>query len=194
MILAEADPLRSEGEALADAMRRAGVWVDDTVYDGVTHGFFGLYRVVNKALFAQGRGVATGRRIPVGVAIELIALAVLVPLYGVMGAAFAFCAGSWGAALLLVRTYRRHHTLPLVPPSSEWRHAAALTAMVPVLLVARMVPDVLGFLLLGVAIVVHLTAARLLGVVTDTDLRRVTSVLARLRDGLRRGRRRQGAA
>lgn len=55
VILAEADPLRSEGEALADAMRRAGVWVDETVYDGVTHGFFGLYRVVNKALFAQGQ-------------------------------------------------------------------------------------------------------------------------------------------
>lgn len=55
VILAEADPLRSEGEALADAMRRSGVWVDETVYDGVTHGFFGLYRVVNKALFAQGQ-------------------------------------------------------------------------------------------------------------------------------------------
>ncbi len=36
-------------------MRRSGVWVDETVYDGVTHGFFGLYRVVNKALFAQGQ-------------------------------------------------------------------------------------------------------------------------------------------
>jgi acetyl esterase len=55
VILAAADPLRSEGEALADAMRRAGVWVDETVYDGVAHGFFGLYRVVNKALFAQGQ-------------------------------------------------------------------------------------------------------------------------------------------
>lgn len=55
IILAEADPLRSEGEALADAMRRSGVWVDTTTYDGVTHGFFGLYRIVNKAMFAQGQ-------------------------------------------------------------------------------------------------------------------------------------------
>lgn len=55
LILAEADPLRSEGEALADALRRSGVWVDATVYEGVTHGFFGLYRVVNKAMFAQGQ-------------------------------------------------------------------------------------------------------------------------------------------
>jgi acetyl esterase len=55
IILAEADPLRSEGEALADALRRSGVWVDMTTYEGVTHGFFGLYRIVNKAMFAQGQ-------------------------------------------------------------------------------------------------------------------------------------------
>ena len=57
IILADADPLRSEGEALADAMRRSGVWVDMTTYEGVTHGFFGLYRIVNKAMFAQGQVV-----------------------------------------------------------------------------------------------------------------------------------------
>lgn len=55
IIVAEADPLRSEGEALADQLRRSGVWVDSTTYEGVTHGFFGLYRVVNKAMFAQGQ-------------------------------------------------------------------------------------------------------------------------------------------
>ena len=55
IILAEIDPLRSEGEALADTLRRSGVWVDCTVYDGVTQGFFGLARVVNKAMFAMGQ-------------------------------------------------------------------------------------------------------------------------------------------
>ncbi len=55
VILAAADPLRSEGEALADALRRAGVWVDMTLYEGVTHGFFGLYQIVNKAMFAQAQ-------------------------------------------------------------------------------------------------------------------------------------------
>ncbi len=55
IILAEADPLRSEGEALADALRRSGVWVDMTVYQGVTHGFFGLYQIVNKAMFAHSQ-------------------------------------------------------------------------------------------------------------------------------------------
>ncbi|HQZ13253.1 MAG TPA: alpha/beta hydrolase [Devosia sp.] len=55
IILAGSDPLRSEGEALADALRRNGVWVDSTTYDGVTAQFFGLARVVNKAMFAQGQ-------------------------------------------------------------------------------------------------------------------------------------------
>jgi acetyl esterase/lipase len=55
IILAEHDPLRSEGELLADALRRSGVWVDCTTYDGVTHQFFGLAQIVNKAMFAQGQ-------------------------------------------------------------------------------------------------------------------------------------------
>ena len=40
---------------LGDLLRRSGVWVDTTTYDGVTHGFFGLYQIVNKAMFAQGQ-------------------------------------------------------------------------------------------------------------------------------------------
>ena len=55
IILAEIDPLRSEGEALADALRRSGVWVDCTTYEGVTHQFFGLARIVNKGMFAQSQ-------------------------------------------------------------------------------------------------------------------------------------------
>jgi acetyl esterase/lipase len=55
IVLAGIDPLRTEGEALADALRRNAVWVDCTVYDGVTAQFFGLARVVNKAMFAQGQ-------------------------------------------------------------------------------------------------------------------------------------------
>lgn len=55
IILAEIDPLRSEGEALADALRRSGVWVDCTTYEGVTHQFFGLAQIVNKSMFAQAQ-------------------------------------------------------------------------------------------------------------------------------------------
>jgi acetyl esterase/lipase len=53
IVLAALDPLRSEGEALAAALERAGVAVECWTYDGVMQGFFGLGLVVTKALFAQ---------------------------------------------------------------------------------------------------------------------------------------------
>lgn len=53
IILAGIDPLRSEGEALAEAFDTAGVAVNCHTYDGVTQGFFGLGLIVTKALFAQ---------------------------------------------------------------------------------------------------------------------------------------------
>ena len=69
IVLAAIDPLRSEGEALAEALERAGVAVNCWTYEGVTQGFFGLSLVVTKALFAQsdtadalGKAFAPGRR------------------------------------------------------------------------------------------------------------------------------------
>lgn len=53
LILAEIDPLRSEGEALAEALEAAGVSTSCTIHQGVTQGFFGLGLIVTKALFAQ---------------------------------------------------------------------------------------------------------------------------------------------
>jgi acetyl esterase/lipase len=69
IVLAGIDPLRSEGEALAEALDSAGVAVNCWVYEGVTQGFFGLGIVVTKSLFAQsdtadalGKAFAPGRR------------------------------------------------------------------------------------------------------------------------------------
>ena len=53
IILAEIDPLRSEGEALAEALEAAGVNVTCALHEGVTQGFVGLGLIVTKALFAQ---------------------------------------------------------------------------------------------------------------------------------------------
>ena len=53
LINAQIDPLRSDGDRLADALKKAGVKVDHKIYDGVTHEFFGMAAVVGNAKSAQ---------------------------------------------------------------------------------------------------------------------------------------------
>jgi acetyl esterase len=49
VISAEFDPLRDEGEAYAEALRRAGVPVQCSRYDGQIHGFFGMGYAIERA-------------------------------------------------------------------------------------------------------------------------------------------------
>ncbi len=71
VITAEIDPLRSEGKALADKLKSAGVDVTYRDYEGVAHEFFGMAAVVDDAEKAQAfagkelkealaKGAATG--------------------------------------------------------------------------------------------------------------------------------------
>ena len=53
IINAEIDPLRSEGELLAVRLREAGVDVEQKTYEGVSHEFFGMAAVLDKAKEAQ---------------------------------------------------------------------------------------------------------------------------------------------
>ena len=53
IIGAEIDPLQSEGMALRERLRSAGVPVSYQLYTGVTHEFFGMYAVVPEAAQAQ---------------------------------------------------------------------------------------------------------------------------------------------
>ena len=56
LINARIDPLRSDSDQLAAALKKAGVEVQHIVYDGVTHEFFGMAAVVAKAKQAQAEG------------------------------------------------------------------------------------------------------------------------------------------
>ena len=58
IINAQSDPLRSDGDLLADALKTAGNDVVHTVYPGTTHEFFGMASVVAKAEQAQNDAVA----------------------------------------------------------------------------------------------------------------------------------------
>ncbi|MGI4876426.1 MAG: alpha/beta hydrolase [Janthinobacterium lividum] len=58
IINAQIDPLRSDGETLAAAMRNAGVTVEQKTFPGVTHEFFGMAAVVHGAKEANDLAVA----------------------------------------------------------------------------------------------------------------------------------------
>ena len=53
IIVAEIDPLQSDGQMLADKLKEAGVAVMVRKYDGVTHEFFGMAAVLPQAKDAQ---------------------------------------------------------------------------------------------------------------------------------------------
>ena len=53
IVNAQIDPLRSDGETLAQAMRAAGDRVEQRTFPGVTHEFFGLGKVVRGAYDAE---------------------------------------------------------------------------------------------------------------------------------------------
>ena len=58
IILAQIDPLRSDGESYADRLITSGVPVSIKLYPGVTHEFFGMYGLVSEA--TEAMALATG--------------------------------------------------------------------------------------------------------------------------------------
>ncbi|MDQ3515111.1 MAG: alpha/beta hydrolase [Chloroflexota bacterium] len=49
VVLAEIDPLRAQGEVYAQALTDAGVDTEVTIYEGVTHEFFGMVGAIDEA-------------------------------------------------------------------------------------------------------------------------------------------------
>ncbi|HJU29252.1 MAG TPA: alpha/beta hydrolase, partial [Candidatus Binataceae bacterium] len=58
VITAEVDPLRDEGEAYGEALRKAGVKVKAKRYNGVCHGFFSMAALIDKGKEAIADGCA----------------------------------------------------------------------------------------------------------------------------------------
>ena len=61
IVNAQIDPLRSDGDTLAAALRSAGVRVEQRTFPGVTHEFFGLGKIVRGAYDANEYAIARMR-------------------------------------------------------------------------------------------------------------------------------------
>jgi acetyl esterase/lipase len=61
VIQAQIDPLQSQGTVYAEALEAAGVPVTRSLYEGVTHEFFGMGQVVDKAAEAVEEAAAALR-------------------------------------------------------------------------------------------------------------------------------------
>ena len=57
LLMAEIDPLCSDGELLAEKLKDAGVEVNSHIFYGATHEFFGMATVVGEAKLAEGIAV-----------------------------------------------------------------------------------------------------------------------------------------
>jgi acetyl esterase/lipase len=62
IITAEFDPLRDEGEAYGEKLRKAGVPVTVSRYDGMIHGFFSMFDVLDKGKQAIDESAAALRK------------------------------------------------------------------------------------------------------------------------------------
>jgi acetyl esterase/lipase len=62
IINAQIDPLRSDGETLAQKLREVGVPVEQKTYPGVTHEFFGMGTVVDTAKAAEQKAADALRK------------------------------------------------------------------------------------------------------------------------------------
>jgi acetyl esterase len=58
IVLAQIDPLRFEGETLAEKLKAAGVQVNVQTFPGVTHEFFGMGKIVSEAKHAMDLSIA----------------------------------------------------------------------------------------------------------------------------------------
>jgi O-antigen/teichoic acid export membrane protein len=155
----------------------------------------GLLRVLNlgavgmivagmlvKGLYANGQAARVASRTAVAAAVEIVAIAVLVPRLGASGAAGAFTLGSWTAAVLLAVAYARVQAVvhPLTGPRAgiTTRYAASLAGCAAVLTVAQRRPDPAGIALLLVALVIFYLLAAAFQVLPAEDVGRVRRLVA----------------
>ncbi len=129
-----------------------------------------LANMLVKAMIGLGQGPSAARRMPLAAAAEVVGLVVLVPRYGAVGAAWAFCLGSGVAVALVGPIYVRAQEARLLRARTAVLYLAALVPTAGILLVAQRVPEIVAVVLIAVALAVFCLPARMVGVLTESDV------------------------
>jgi O-antigen/teichoic acid export membrane protein len=133
-----------------------------------------------KALLARGLAPAVAARVPVAVAIEVVASAVLVPRFGGLGAAAAFAGGTWAAAALLGAAYLRQYWPGWVRLRTAVSWLLALGVLAVPLTAATLVPRPLDLVLITAGLAGYAVTAVALGLVPAAELAALRARLPRV--------------
>jgi hypothetical protein len=123
-----------------------------------------------KGLFAVGCGRQVGRRMPIMVVTEVAGLITLVPRYGALGAACSYLLASYLGVILLGTLYLR--ALQVRLPSLR-RLAAYANGFIPTaaaFAMAGRAPTLAAWALVATGVLLFISPARRMGLITDADI------------------------
>jgi O-antigen/teichoic acid export membrane protein len=117
-----------------------------------------------KALQARAHRREAAQGILLGLGVEIVLLATLLPFFGATGAAVAFASGSWIAAVLLALSWARVQRTGFAVPSWRSRFAAPLGALSLMLLLPADHSLGVRLLQIGAALLLYIYALLFVGV------------------------------
>jgi glycosyltransferase involved in cell wall biosynthesis/O-antigen/teichoic acid export membrane protein len=129
--------------------------------------------MVRKALFARGMAGAVALHLPIAAAVQVLALVVLVPPLGAVGAACAFAMGTWSATGLLGLLYVRHHRPGRMAPRTVAAWTSAIAVLGLLLCGAAATPHPFDLALVAVGVIAYAAMAVRLRLLPDALLARV---------------------
>ena len=133
------------------------------------------------ALFARGQARAVAVRLPAVVALEVVAMLVLVPTFGVMGAAIAYTVANLVGALLLASAYLRQHDVRWLPLRTTVGWLGAVGGLVLVVWAAPLAGHLTDLAVMALGLVGYLVVAARLELLPAAEVARVRERLARVR-------------
>ncbi|MCW0211862.1 MAG: oligosaccharide flippase family protein [Pseudonocardia sp.] len=133
-----------------------------------------------KALFARGFANAVAARVPIAVGLQLVALFVLVPLFGATGAGWSFAVGTWAATLLLGVFYLARVRPSRVRGATLVRWLVAVGILAAILGGAAVAPRPLDLLLVLVGLAVYAVLAVRTSLIPQRDVAVVRRALAKV--------------